>query len=166
MNWKNTIVLPAIVLSLVACNQLHEDTNVNESTTYITNDTVSEIRTKVNALPIAEYVKYLGDKASKDWKFSVNIYETKERFKFLLRMKCTRTGYTEMNETDTLKIPNFGIQPKVEIHKGNDEFSCIIGFLDKKGEFKEYKQVAIKDNQMKLTTLRKYFVGVYKTVSH
>ena len=64
-----------------------------------------------------------------------------------------------------MEIPNFGIQPKVEIHKAKDDFSCIIGFLDKKGEFKEYKQVAIKDNQMKLTTLKKYFVGVYKTVS-
>ena len=164
MKWRNTIIPSTIVLCLFACNQLHEDANVNESTTYITNDTISEIRSKVNSLPVAEYAKHLGD-ASKDGKFSVSIYETKERFKFLLRMKYARTGYTELNETDTLKIPNFGIQPRIQIQKGKDDSSCILGFLDKKGEFKEYKEVSIKDNQMKLTTLRKYFVGVYRTVS-
>ena len=165
MKWKNTIFLLAIALCLFACNQLHEDSNVSESTTYITNDTVSEIRSKVNTLPVAEYLKHLGENTSKDIKFSVSIYETKERFKFLLRMKYARPGFTELNESDTLRIPNFGIQPRIQIQKGTNDNSCIIGFLDKKGEFKEYKEVAIKDNQMKLTTLRKYFVGVYRTVS-
>ena len=86
MNWKNTIVLLAIILSAYACNQLHEDANVNESTTYITNDTVSEMRSKVNPLPIAEYVKPLEDTLN-HWKFAVSAYETKQRFKFLLRMR-------------------------------------------------------------------------------
>ena len=73
--------------------------------------------------------------------------------------------FISIDEKDTLEIPNFGIQPKLEIHKGKNDYSCVVGFLDKKGAFKEYKQVAITDNQMKLTTLKKYFVGVYKTVS-
>ncbi len=160
MNPRNSFVLLAIVLWLTACNQLHEDANVNESTTYITNDTVSEMRSKVSTVPVAEYVKSLNDPLNNHWKFAIFVTETKLRFSYILRMQ-----YKELDESDTLRIPNFGIKPKVEIHKGNDDYSCIIGFLDKKSEFKEYKQVAIKDNQMKLTTLRKYFVGVYRTVS-
>ena len=154
------MVVLAIALWLTACNQLHGDSNVNESTTYITNDTVSEIRGKVSPIPVAEYAKSLEDDTLNHWKFAVSVYETKQRFKYLLRMR-----YKELDESDTLEIPNFGTQPKVEIHKGEDGYSCIIGFLDKKSEFKEYKQVTIKDNQMKLTTLRRYFVGVYRNVS-
>ena len=160
MKWKNSIVFSALVICLSACNQLHEDSNVHESTTFITNDTVSAIRSKVNAAPVAEYIKPLEDTLN-HWNFAVSAYETKQRFKYLLRMK-----YEEIDESDTLDIPNFGIQPKVEIHKGKDDYSCIIGFLDKAGQFKEYKQVAIKDNQMKETTLKKYFVGVYRNVTH
>ena len=159
MNWKKTIVLLAFVLSVVCCKQLHEESNVNESTTYITNDTVSEMRSKINPVAVAAYLKPLEDTLN-HWKFSVSAYETKFRFKYILRMK-----YKELDEKDTLEIPNFGIQPKLEIHKGKNDYSCVVGFLDKKGAFKEYKQVAITDNQMKLTTLKKYFVGVYKTVS-
>ncbi len=137
---------------------MHEDSNVNESTTYITNDSISETRDKVNPVPIVEYVKPLGDSIS-HWKFEVSVSETKFRFKYILRLR-----YQEIDEADTLKIPNFGTQPKVEIHKSSDDFTCIIGFLDKKGAFKEYKQVVVKNNQMKLTTLKKYFVGVYRNV--
>jgi len=159
MNLKYSFVALAFVLTAFACNNLHEDSNVNESTTYVTNDTIPELRSKVNPNPVAEYVKPLKDDLN-NWKFDVSAYETKQRFKYLLRMK-----YEELDESDTLNIPNFGIQPKVEIHKGKDDYSCIVGFLDKKGEFKEYKQVAIKDNEMKLTTLKRYFVGVYKNVT-
>ena len=159
MNFKHSYILLALIIGAFACNNLHEDSNVNESTTYITNDTIPETRDKVNTEPVAEYVKPLKDNLN-NWKFDVTAYETKQRFKYLLRMK-----YEEMDESDTLYIPNFGTQPKVEIHKGKDDYCCIIGFLDKKGEFKEYKQVAIKDNEMKLTTLKRYFVGVYRNVT-
>lgn len=159
MKWKNTIAWSVLMVCFVSCNQLHGDSNVNESTTYITNDTVSEIRSKVSPVPVAEYVKPINDPLN-NWKFAVSVTETKLRFSYILKMK-----YKELDESDTLRIPNFGIQPRIEIRKGADDYSCIIGFLDKKSEFKEYKQVAIKDNQMKLTTLKRYFVGVYRTES-
>jgi hypothetical protein len=63
---------------------------------------------------------------------------------------------------DTLKIPNFGIMPKVEIQKGEKEQSCIIGFLDKNGVFKEYKLVRIKNEQLKISTLKYYAKTKYK----
>jgi hypothetical protein len=159
MSLKNSFVPLAFVLFAFACNNLHEDSNVDESKTFITNDTIPEMRSKVNPEPVAEFVKPLKDTLN-HWKFAVSVFETKYRFKYILRME-----YQTINETDTLRIPNFGTQPKVEIHNGSDGNSCIIGFLNDKNEFKEYKQVAIKDNQMKLTTLKKYFVGVYRTVS-
>lgn len=158
MTFKISFVLSIIVLFGIACNNLHEDSNVNESKTFITNDTIPEIRGKINPAAVAMYEKSLEDTLN-HWKFAVSVFETKFRFKYLLKMK-----YEEIDEQDTLAIPNFGTEPIVEIHKGKDDFSCIVGFLDKKKQFKEYKQVAIKNNQMKLTTLKRYFVGVYKNV--
>ena len=159
MTWKNTFVVLGFAFWLSSCKQLHEDSNVNESTTYITNDTVSEVRNKVSTTPVAEYVKPLGDSLN-NWKFAVSASETKLRFSYILRMR-----YKELDESDTLRIPNFGTEPVVEIHKGADDYSCIVGFLDKNKEFKEYKEVAIKGEQMKYTTLKRYFVGVYRNVS-
>ncbi len=158
MKWNNSFVLLALVISLSACNQLHEDSNVHESTTFITNDTIPEMRSKINPLPVATYSKPVNDPLN-DWKFAVSVSETKYRFNYVLRMQ-----YKEMDESDTLRIPNFGTEPVVEIHKGENDYSCIVGFLDKKKEFKEYKKVAIKGQQMTYTTLKRYFVGVYRNV--
>ena len=158
MKWKKTFILLAIVVWLTACNQLHEDSNVHESTTFITNDTIPEMRSKVNPEPVAKYEKPVSDPLN-NWKFAVSVSETKYRFNYVLRMH-----YKEIDESDTLRIPNFGTEPIVEIHKGENEYSCIIGFLDKKKEFKEYKKVAIKGQQMTYTSLKRYFVGVYRNV--
>jgi len=67
--------------------------------------------------------------------------------------------YEEMKEKDTLKIPNLGFEPKLEIRKGPEPNSCIIGFIDNKNQFREYKKVAAKNNNLKVTTLKHY--GVY-----
>jgi hypothetical protein len=39
----------------------------------------------------------------------------------------------------------------------------MIGFLDKKGEFKEYKKLTAVNDRLKLTTVAHYSVGVYRT---
>jgi hypothetical protein len=71
--------------------------------------------------------------------------------------------YKEINVNEVLNIPNFGFEPKILLQKGAIRNSCIIGFADKKGNFKEYKKVEVKNEQLKLMGLKSYFVGVYKT---
>lgn len=69
--------------------------------------------------------------------------------------------YEGVLETDTLKIPNFGTWPMVQVIKGPEKMSCVIGFLDKQKHFKEYKKLLAKDNKLKLLVLKRYGVGLY-----
>ena len=69
----------------------------------------------------------------------------------------------ELRETDTLKIPNIGIWPKVAIHPGKEDYSCIIGFFDPENNFKEYKEVIAKDDKLKVTVLHHYGVTTYQS---
>ncbi len=128
-----------------------------EPAVVITNDTIPETRASVNTTPIASYSEPVKDELN-NWKLAVTAYETKRTFHFVLRMQ-----YKELRVTDSLHIPNFGIRPVVEIKKGPEPLSCIIGFLDKKGQFKDYKKVSIKNDQLKYTTLNSYYVGSYRT---
>jgi len=59
-------------------------------------------------------------------------------------------------QQDTLYIPNIGISPVIQIKPGNDTLSCIIGFLDKEKVFREYKMLTGTNDQLRLTTLKKY----------
>lgn len=70
--------------------------------------------------------------------------------------------YKELDVSETLNIPNFGIIPIVIIKKGTTKNNCFIGFTDKKEVFKEYKMVPIKNDQLKLISLKSYFIGVYQ----
>ena len=92
-----------------------------------------------------------------DWYFKVELYETPTTFHYLLKMQ-----YEEIRGTDTLKLPNFGIWPEPVIKKGNEPFSCIIGFMDKDKKFREYKKVYVKNNVLKVTTLKHYTVYAWK----
>jgi hypothetical protein len=118
---------------------------------------VSLTRDVVNPKPVATFVKKVPDKLN-DWKFAVSIYETKETFHYLMKMQ-----YMELRADDTLKIPNFGTAPKVEIKQGSEPFSCIVGFLDKNNQFKEYKLVSIKDKNLSVHILRRYAVTTYES---
>lgn len=128
----------------------------NETTTFVSNDTIPEIRTEVSKKPVASYWVPVGNPALQ-FKFGVDVFETRQTFNYLLRMQ-----YEGMIVTDTLKLPNFGIWPQVQIQKGKDKTSCIIGFLDKKKEFKEYKLLTVQNDKLKLKVLKRYFVGVYR----
>jgi hypothetical protein len=110
----------------------------------------------VNPKPVASFAKKVPDELN-DWKFAVNIYETKETFYFLMKMQ-----YMELMAEDTLKIPNFGIAPKIEVKAGKDSYSCIIGFLDKQNVFKEYKLVTAKDGNLSVKILHRYASVAYE----
>lgn len=142
-----------LLLALLCCNKSEKSsentTNGNEPGRAI-NDTIPLTREKVEKSPVASYSEKVKDELN-DWRLAVDIYETKETFKFLMKIE-----YMVQEAEDTLTIPNFGIMPKVEIRKGPEKESCIVGFLDKKGEFKEYKLIALKEKQLKIKTLKYY----------
>ncbi|MCE7066549.1 hypothetical protein [Dyadobacter sp. CY326] len=145
-----------LLLTLFACNQNDKGKNSDGSPSGIVNDTIPLQRTSVENSPVASYSEKVKDPLN-DWRFSVDIYETKSTFDFLVKIK-----YKELDAEDNIKIPNFGIMPKVEVRKGKTDQSCIIGFLDKAGEFKEYKLVQVKNQQLKISTIKHYARTLYK----
>jgi hypothetical protein len=128
----------------------------SSTSTFATNDTIPLVRKQVQKSPVASYMVPINDPLLQQY-FGVKIYETPLTFQYLLKMQ-----FEGMIETDTLKIPNFGTSPVVQVKKGPKKLSCIIGFLDKDKNFKEYKMLSAKDNKLSLTVLKRYAVGVYR----
>ena len=149
-----------LLLALLCCNKpKNNDENAASNSREpgkAINETIPLAREKVENSPVASYSEKVKDDLN-DWRLAVDIYETKETFKFLMKIE-----YMVQEAEDTLTIPNFGIMPKVEIRKGPEKESCIVGFLDKQGEFKEYKLIALKDKQLKISTLKYYARARYK----
>ena len=155
-------IIFSFIAFTIACN---EQTKSTESTT-TNNDAARESPKPVSIIPetrdmvskktVASFSKKIPDELN-DWKFAVNVYETKQTFNFLMKMQ-----YMELTAEDTLKIPNFGIEPKVEIREGKDQYSCIIGFLDKNNKFKEYKLISAKDDKLSVKILHRYASVTYR----
>lgn len=145
-----------ILFVIFSCNQQNNSDTAKSGSVTVINDTISLVRDEVGSGSVASFIEKVEDPLN-NWKFAVEVYETKATFDFLIKMQ-----YKELEAEDTLNVPNFGIMPKVEIRKGTEKESCIIGFLDKQGEFKDYKLVQIKNNQLKISTLRHYARTRYK----
>lgn len=158
---KKLLLPSVIILSIIACNSKKNNDlqsfDDNDSTTYITNDTIPNFRKEINPNAIASFSKNIPDEFNK-WVFAIDVYETKETFKYNMRIK-----YKELTVTDSLRLPNFGTQPKVILQNGKEPLSCIIGFADKKGNFKEYRKAFIDNDKLRIVSLKSYFVGVYQT---
>ena len=116
---------------------------------------IPEFRDVVKKEPVAQHQEKV-DNPLNDWYFSVKLYETPKTFHFLVKLK-----FEEIEGEDTLKLPNFGTFPKPVIQKGKDKYSCIIGFMDKENQFREYKKVYVQANRLKITTLKHYAVATY-----
>ena len=114
--------------------------------------TIPAARKNVSEKAVASYVIPMGD-PKLDRKFGAEVFETPETFKYLLVMY-----FDGITQNDTLAIPNLGILPVVQIKPGTEHLSCIIGFLDNTNIFREYKMLAIKNNQLVLSTLKKYYI--------
>ena len=117
---------------------------------------IAEFRTIIKKDPVAEF-RQKTDNPLNDWYFTVRLYETPKTFYYLIKL-----GFEEIRGQDTLKLPNFGIPPYPVIKKGQEKYSCIIGFLDKENKFREYKKVEVKNNALKISALRHYAVSGYK----
>ncbi len=126
-----------IVILMIGCNEKN-------------NDVIPTIREKVNKQPVANYLIPMGD-PKLDRKFGVEIFETPSTFKYLLMMY-----YDGTVQQDTLSVPDLGIWPAIEVKPCSDTLSCIIGFVDKEKVFREYKKLSATNDQLRLTTLKKY----------
>lgn len=158
---KKLGLLGVIIMAVTSCNSNKnnelQSSDTNDTTTYITNDTISNFRKIINQKAVASFSKNIPDEFNK-WVFAVDVYETKETFKYNMRIK-----YKELTITDSLRLPNFGIMPTVILQSGKEPLSCIIGFADKKGNFKEYRKAFIDNDRLRIVSRKSYFVGVYQT---
>jgi hypothetical protein len=115
---------------------------------------IPEFRKMVNPSAIAEF-KEKTDNPLNNWYFSVRLFETPKTFEYVLKMQ-----FEEIRGEDTIKLPDFGTEPRPAIRKGVDRYSCIVGFLDKNNEFREYKKVYVKNGlTLSVTTLYHYSVS-------
>ncbi|MBG9377525.1 hypothetical protein I5907_14875 [Panacibacter sp. DH6] len=159
---RNPLLICTLSFLLFACNeQGNNAAGIADSSTAVSAQaapaaSVNETRENVSDKPVASFSRKVPDELN-DWKFAVNVYETKQTFRFLMKMQ-----YMELTAADTLKIPNVGMEPIVEIRPGKDAFSCIVGFLDKDKTFKEYKLVTAKDNNLSVKILHRYAAVTYE----
>lgn len=151
MKKKYFVILPLFLI--VACTQKNNRTDRKKS--FQTNNSIPALRKNINKKPVAFYDVPMGDPRL-DRRFGVAIFETSETFKFYLSMQ-----YDAMFQSDTLQIPNFDVMPEVQIRPGPIKLSCIIGFLDKEKNFREYKLLSAKGDKLTLTTMKSYGVETY-----
>lgn len=125
-------------------------------------DTVSkkiniEERSTINPKPVKTYHETIKSFETTD-EFNVALFETKSVFRYLIKV-----SFKNYDAEDTLRIPDFGIIPSVDIVKGDKRPSCIVGFFDKDSSFKESKLIYFEDDMVKIHVLKYY--GVQKTTS-
>lgn len=146
------------LLLLAGCvnNDTISDTGA-DTAVVVSYDTIPATRNSIQSSPVATYSEKIADELN-DWKFAVTVYETRKTFQYTLRIQAK-----EVRVRDSITIPNFGIQPTVVLQKGKEPLSCIIGFLDKKKEFKPYKMVSFQNDRLRVRTIASYYVGSYKT---
>jgi hypothetical protein len=153
------LYIPALLAILcTACNNpdTGNSNNLRKDTILINLDTVPEIRKIISLKPVAAYHEKIED-ALNDWSFDIKVYETSQTFRFLVKIK-----YEELTATDTLKIPNMGIQPVIELRQGKGKYVCIAGFYDKQKVYREYKKISINNGSLSIKTIGHY--GVYNVL--
>jgi len=113
-------------------------------------------RTSVNPKPVKTYSETVKSFETTD-QFIVSLYETEKTFSYLIKIQ-----YKNLKEEDTLKVPNFGGAPSVDILKGDKRPSCIVGFLDKDKKFRESKLVYFEGDKLRIHVLKRYAVSIYQ----
>lgn len=158
---KSLFVLVLCLSFLFSCNNSTAPTPDSSSSSAVDTGlaksvTYPEERKEVRKAAVATYKERV-DNPLNEWYFSVQLFETPHSFHYNMLLQ-----YEEIRGVDTLKLPNFGLEPKPEIRKGPDPFSCIIGFLDKEGKFREYKKVYVVNGALKVTAIKHYGVSTTK----
>lgn len=142
---------------LLSCNSLSSsDTARSKDSIVLAYEVIPAERDTVSAAPVAEYFENVPGYDKEDG-FYVALYETKETFHYKIKM-CLQ----HIDGTDTLRIPNFGIWPKPILKKGDKKLSCVAGFADKEGNFKESKLIFSDDGDLRVRVLKRYAVATYR----
>lgn len=154
--------MKTLLIILVGCLVVSCNTNNNKNSSghsvALDYENIPQERSAVNPKPVKIYSETVKSFETTD-EFKVSLSETKETFHYLIKIQ-----YKNLDEEDTLKVPNFGIQPSVEIVKGDSiRPSCIAGFYDKKKQFRESKLVYFEDNSLKIKVLKHYAVATYQS---
>ncbi|SFP56497.1 hypothetical protein [Parafilimonas terrae] len=137
---------------LSACNSAGTNTSREDSVAF-TSDNIPLERNNINPQPVKMYAETIRSFETTD-EFKVGLYETQQTFRYLIKI-----SYKQMEVEDTLRVPNFGILPAVDIVKGDSIHpSCIVGFLDKEKKFRESKLIAFANNKLKVKVLKHYAV--------
>lgn len=110
-------------------------------------------RTTVNKNPVKEYAEKVPDSLN-DWYFKVQLFETDSTFNYTVKMQ-----YKEVTGEQLIRLPNFGYMPKPELKKGAYDKTVMVGFLDDKGNFMNYKMVYVADEQMGIRSIKRYTVS-------
>ena len=144
----------SIVFIMAACGPATAPANeAPDTATAVPPQAISLVREMVNEQPVATFQKKIPHSLN-DWYFKVAVFETRDRFSFLVKMQ-----YEAIAATDTIRIPNLQKEPKVSLQPGKGAFSCIIGFHDKEGVFKPYKEVTATGGRLSIATIRHYAVA-------
>jgi hypothetical protein len=145
------------LLVLASCTNGNNQASGGDSVV-LNYENISPERKAVNPNPLKTYEETIKSFETTD-EFKVGLFETKETFHYLIKVQ-----YKNLDEEDTLKVPNFGIRPAVEILKGDSiRPSCIVGFYDEKKQFRESKLVYFEDNALKVHVLKHYAVATYES---
>ena len=143
---------------LISCQNQSKNAVVKTDTVVIKQDTIAENRVNPSPKPVATYTVPIVDGVgnANNWKFAVNMYETAKTFEYKVNIQ-----YKEIRSTEIIQSPNFNIAPVVGIQPGKNPLSCLIGFNDAKGNFKEYILVSVNNDQLKFKKINSYKVRRY-----
>ncbi len=146
---RNFFWIIILLLTVAACR---------ETTTPESKETMQatpQEREHPNPKPVAVYSEKVTGETGElnNWKFEVALYETAKTFTYRLQVK-----YAELDITDSLQLPDFDRMPKPALQKGKQNYSCVIGFLDDKNTFRDYKLVSVTDGNLHITTLKYYSI--------
>jgi hypothetical protein len=116
------------------------------------NKTIALKRTSVSKNPLKEYSEKVPDDLN-DWYFKVQLFETDSTFNYTVKMQ-----YKEVTGEQIIHIPNLGYEPRPELKKGYYDKTVMVGFLDDRGKFMDYKMVYVVDEQMGIRGIKRYTV--------
>lgn len=151
-----TLIFLFLLAFAAGCNTTQKKTDEGPEKRVVVNDTIPSDRTNVNPRPVATYTASVPDALNK-FEFAVKLYETPLRFRY--RVAVT---YKTLDVKDSIDIPNFGYQPKVDVQKNEQELSCMIGFYDAEGTFMDLKKVEVVNNQLKIRQVKRYGIGTVR----
>ncbi|HPH36323.1 MAG TPA: hypothetical protein PL108_01605 [Sediminibacterium sp.] len=149
-----------LLIFIIGCNATENKQNdIKVDSIVIKAPSVSAEREQPSKKPVATYAMPIDDGMGNlnNWKFAVNIYETTKTFNYKVNVQ-----YKEIRSTEIIQIPNFNTMPEVSIKPGKTGLDCMIGFNDAKGLFKEYIQVSVKNEQLKVKKVNSYAVRSYQ----